>query len=367
MRIINIVMSTSPIFTGMWQAAMSTAAYFKLEGIESEIWSPDADEMETPQYLLPYTKRSVAKLYESNIETLIQKAQLNPANDLIVTHGCWYEPTRIGYALKKRGYRWVAIPHGVLDEWAMQQKWLKKRLYFTFFEKRALKQADILRGVSPIETKRIKSFFPNKEVVCIPNGVKTDGVLSFDTKATGVMRFVFLGRLHHKKGVLLLVEAWNESNLQNNPRFSLDIIGPDEGELEKMQPYLNQSDNIVYHGAIFDAEKKANILRGGHFFILPSFSEGFPSSVVEAMFHGAIPVITKECNFPEIFDNNLGFEIKPNRGSIKTQLNELSKLDLNSWQSRFREVSEFVKAEYGLDKIAQAQLAVFKQLFERKN
>ena len=362
MRIINIVSGIAPIYTGLWQAAMSTAAYFREEGIVSEIWSPDAGEIETPQYLQNYTIRPIAKRFEPNIQTLIQKANLNPNEDLIVTHGCWYEPTRLGLSFKKLGYHWVAMPHGMLDEWAMQQKWIQKKLYFTFFEKKALNQADILRGVSPIETVRIKQFFPKKEVICIPNGVKTDGLLSFVAKSMDKMQFIFLGRLHHKKGVLPLVEAWVKSNLNNNNRFSLQIIGPDEGELVKMQPFFEQSNNITYHGAIFDADKKADILRGGHFFILPSFSEGFPSSVIEAMFYGNIPIITTECNFPEVFEKNLGYEISSETENIKQKLNELAQLDITQLQNRFVEASELVKNEYSLDKIAEMQLAVFKHL-----
>ncbi len=364
MRIINIVSGIAPIYTGLWQAAMSTAAYFRQEGIDSEIWSPDADDIETPAYLKGFTVRPIAKRFEPDVKALIHKANLNPIQDLIVTHGCWYEPTRIGFALKKMGFRWVVAPQGMLDEWAMQQKWLQKRLYFTFFEKKALSQADILRGVSPIETARIKSFFPKKEVVFIPNGVKTDNLLSFERKPTDAMCFIFLGRLHHKKGILPLVEAWVQSNLNNDSRFSLQIIGPDEGEWVKMQRYVEQSNNIFYHGAVFDAEKKADILRGGHFFILPSFSEGFPSSVIEAMFYGNIPVITKECNFPEVFDRNLGFEITQNVENIKDRLNKLSKLDVSQLHNRFVASSNLIKTEYSLDKIAQAQLMLFKQVLE---
>ena len=364
MRIINIVSGIAPIYTGLWQAAMSTAAYFRAEGIDSEIWSPDANEIETPTYLRDFTIRPIAKRFEPDVKILIQKANLNPAEDLIITHGCWYEPTRVGFALKKLGFRWIAMPHAMLNEWAMEQKWLQKRLYFTFFEKRALANADILRGVSPKETERIKRFFQSKEVVFIPNGVKTDNLLSFDSKPTDKMHFIFLGRLHYNKGVLPLVEAWLNSNINNNNRFSLQIIGPNEGELEKIQPFIQQSNNIIYHGAIFDAEKKAEILRGGHFFILPSFSEGFPSSVIEAMFYGNIPVITKECNFPEVFDKDLGFEITGQVENIKDRLNELSKLDISQLQNRFAASSDLIKKEYALDKIAQTQLTLFKRVLQ---
>ena len=178
------------------------------------------------------------------------------------------------------------------------------------------------------------------------------------------MHFIFLGRLHYNKGVLPLVEAWLNSNINNNNRFSLQIIGPNEGELEKIQPFIQQSNNIIYHGAIFDAEKKAEILRGGHFFILPSFSEGFPSSVIEAMFYGNIPVITKECNFPEVFDKDLGFEITGQVENIKDRLNELSKLDISQLQNRFAASSDLIKKEYALDKIAQTQLTLFKRVLQ---
>ena len=96
--------------------------------------------------------------------------------------------------------------------------------------------------------------------------------------------------------------------------MKLIIVGPDEGELAKILPLI--SGNIEYKGPLFDSEK-SEVLQKAHYYFLPSFSEGFPSSVVEAMSFGAIPVITQGCNFPEVFEQHLGYEISTDQESKK--------------------------------------------------
>ncbi len=367
MRIINICTSIDPIYTGLWQAAISTVDLLEKQGIESEVWTTDILEgLELPQLLRGLKIRSIGHTFSFNGKEWIEKADLDPANDIIVSHGCWYEPTRLAFALKKQGFKWLAVPHGMLEPWAKAQKKLKKQIYFPLFEQRYMKQADFIRGVSTVETARLKGFFPKNKIVHIPNGVKKiafgEGTVFYDAKPKDVTNFVFLGRLNAQKGVTFLVEAWVKSALNNVSKFALHIIGPDHGELNNMQPFLNQSKNIIYHGAIFDGKEKAKILRGGHFYILPSMSEGFPTTVVEAMQYGNIPIITDDTNFPEAFERGIGFKIKAEVNSIVEVLNKLADTDLETLKSRFTESAALIDTEYSIDIVAQLQIDLFKKM-----
>jgi glycosyltransferase involved in cell wall biosynthesis len=252
-------------------------------------------------------------------------SQFKMDETVFVTHGAWLKPTYIGYKVKKSGYKWVYLSQGMFEPWAFRNGWLKKKIYFNFFEKRMSKNADIIRAVSLPEQNNLQKLF-NREIALIFNGVKNAPQNNPD-KASDIKIYLFLARLHHKKGIVHLVKAWRNT-MYEDKESKLVIVGPDEGELNKITTFIGG--NIEYRGPLF-GEEKIKILQSAHYYVLPSYSEGFPSSVVEAMSYGAIPIISEGCNFPEVFKEQLGYEITPDEYSVGKVLSQISNkpFDLN--------------------------------------
>ena len=104
--------------------------------------------------------------------------------------------------------------------------------------------------------------------------------------------FIFLGRLNHDKGIGELYEAFDKFVVEN-PKAKLLLYGSDEeGYEEKAKNYPNiiRNKNFFYPGLTrtpFDA------LQAGDVFVLPTWREGFGSSVIEAQAL-ALPVITSD-------------------------------------------------------------------------
>lgn len=104
--------------------------------------------------------------------------------------------------------------------------------------------------------------------------------------------FIFLGRLNHDKGIGELYEAFDKFVIEN-PKAKLLLYGSDEeGYEEKSKNYPNiiRDKNFFYPGLTrtpFDA------LQAGDVFVLPTWREGFGSSVIEAQAL-ALPVITSD-------------------------------------------------------------------------
>jgi glycosyltransferase involved in cell wall biosynthesis len=327
MRIIHIVSSISSINFGVWNAATFGSIYLKEEyGLESELWICTHTRNDTIKPDIPFTYFENFQMKGRGLKKWL--SIYSKEDTILVTHGTWLQPTFIGYRAKKQGFRWVYLSQGMFEPWALQNGWLKKKIYFTLFEKRMAMHADIIRAVSKPEKKNLENIF-NREISLIYNGVKLDPH-GLDEKPSNVIIFLFLGRLHHKKGILPLVNAWNRT-MKGRKDCVLKIIGPDEGELGKITPFL--VDNIEYLGPLFGEEKKKN-LQQAHYYVLPTFSEGFPSSVVEAMSFGAIPVISEGCNFPDIFEHKLGYQVTTEEESIGKVLIELSQKPFDHYQSR---------------------------------
>ena len=74
--------------------------------------------------------------------------------------------------------------------------------------------------------------------------------------------------------------------------------------------------DVVFYGPAFGVEKEA-LFRSADAFVLPSFSEGLPMSVLEAWSYGLPVVMTPECNLPEGFAKQAALEIRSGEGSFQ--------------------------------------------------
>lgn len=256
------------------------------------------------------------------------------------------------------------MPHGMLDPWAMQQKKFKKFLYYFLIEKRLIQSSDAIRVVSFPEKQRLSESFDPSKIFFIPNGIASCSEVRLDLKRTKPRKFLFLSRLHSKKNVVALVEAWIESSLNSDRTYELIIAGPDQGELSKLLPILQKSSSVKYVGSIY-ADAKDELLNESSFFVLPSFSEGLPTSVLEAMSRGVIPIITEECNLPDVFAQNLGIKISTHKESIRKALNATPDWNDARFNQTALRCSEFANDNFAIEKTVLQQIKLFELLMKR--
>ncbi|TWU55491.1 glycosyltransferase [Rubripirellula reticaptiva] len=360
LRVINLVDSRRQINFGIWNAAIATAPTLKsLAGIESELWFPRDRNTVIPEVFHDQVDAFEEVSSAGQFRKLLNQRVTGDLPVVVISHGLWREPTRWAAHAKQLGLPWIFTPHGMLEPWSLGQKWIRKAIYFRCFEKRMIETCDVIRAVSRPEQRNLKILLKQKNVTMIPNGIDRSPVVQ--RKPHETVRFVFLSRLHKKKAVAELVMAFCQSPLKNNPNVELVVAGPDEGELDRITECIRttQTDNVVVPGAIF-GDKKFGLLESSDFFVLPSHSEGFPSSVVEAMGRGCIPIISDGCNFPEA--KALTISASPDIDSIKNALMTAANLKpdkVSKWSS---EAADFIRANYTVDKIAYQQLELLCRL-----
>ncbi len=100
--------------------------------------------------------------------------------------------------------------------------------------------------------------------------------------------FLFLARLEKEKGIYETIEAFNLVQ-KKYPDVQLNICG-DGKELIKVRSEVGNNPNITLHGFVTGEEKK-KAFSSADIYLFPSFQEGMPNSVLEAMAFG-LPVIT---------------------------------------------------------------------------
>jgi glycosyltransferase involved in cell wall biosynthesis len=238
--------------------------------------------------------------------------------DVVHIHGTWgYAFLKIAKTLRKINVPYVLRPFGTLDYWSMSQKALKKKLALALAFRRMINGAGAIQALNIHEHDSILRFGFTTPVRIIPNGVFLDEVDietspdEFRQSAEGLgdhPYLLFLSRLHYKKGLDILAEAWKIVS-PHHPDLKLVVAGPREDDsiddFTKRIEDAGLGDTVAIPGPVYGSRKTA-AFRESIGFVLPSRQEGFSVAITEALALGIPAVITNECHFPEVGQENAG-------------------------------------------------------------
>ncbi|NBA84236.1 glycosyltransferase [Emticicia sp. CRIBPO] len=224
--------------------------------------------------------------------------------DIIHIHGIWHWGSIVPFLVSGK-FRVIISIHGMLSRWALSQGGIKKKIFGEVFQKRFLRKSDAVIVLTEAEKEELLEYIPLKEskVHVIPNGIEKIEVPSVQQKKdlldklglkSDSVNILFLSRIHKKKGLDLLLKAFARLSAEI-PEAKLLIAGPDEGykhTAEEMIDALNIRDRILFLGSVSGKEKETVFSIAG-VFVLSSYSEGLPMSVLEAM-SLRIPVVVSD-------------------------------------------------------------------------
>jgi glycosyltransferase involved in cell wall biosynthesis len=258
-----------------------------------------------------------------DLEELIRDAAI------VHIHGLWREYSGVTSRLcRKLGKPYVVSAHGMLEPWALAHGRWKKRAYLSAIELPVLRGAVGLRALTRAETADYHGIGLNNPVRVIPNGIDIPEAFSprvfFEAFPHLADRrlVLFLGRIHPKKGIDLLCRAW--ARLEKSlPDAHLVIAGPDEDQtlakLAALARELGIGSRVTFTGML-RGPVKWSALAAATLYVLPSHSEGFSVSILEALGSGLPALVSRNCHFPEISGEGCGWEIDPDEGQLADSL-----------------------------------------------
>jgi glycosyltransferase involved in cell wall biosynthesis len=187
-------------------------------------------------------------------------------------------------------------------------QWLKgkrgTRLVFTAFLRRLTVRASI--GVV-VPTGQLAFYARNtlraKNAVVIGRGVDGSWFEPGSSDSTKVYDAIFVGRLHNRKGVDTLLEAWKVvSDSLANGRLLVVGSGTLSEELERRAQEMGLGNLVTFAGYVRDANEIRRLLRSSRLLVLPSEGEGFARVVAEAMACGVPCIISDLPGLRELYD-----------------------------------------------------------------
>ncbi|MDD5034078.1 MAG: glycosyltransferase [Methylococcaceae bacterium] len=226
---------------------------------------------------------------------------------LIHNHSLWMMPNVYpGWIAKKSDIPLIVSPHGTLSDWAMRNGSPVKQLFWPLLQRPVLNATTCFHATAKSEYEDIRRLGFKQAVAMIPIGID---IPEWNPKQQSEFRtLLFLGRIHPKKGLDLLLPAWGA--VQNRfPDWRLKIVGPDnDGHLQRMQQLAKELglERIVFTGALLGREKR-EAYRDADLFVLPTHSENFGISVTEALAGGTPAIVTKGAPWQGLEEHQAGW------------------------------------------------------------
>ena len=315
MRILRSIRSVNPAGGGPIEGIKQVARVHKAAGHDTELVSLDAPDD-------PWVKECPVKVhamgpvrsgYGYAAKFTPWLAEHRSSYDAVIVSGLWqYSGFGVWRALRGTDTPYFVFPHGMLDPWfkrAYPLKHLKKWLYWPWADYRMLRDARAVLFTSEEERSAARESFwlyrCNEVVVnygiAAPTGdaaAQKQAVLQRFPELIGKRAFVFLSRIHEKKGCDLLIRAFAKI-AHTDDSFRLVFAGPDQtglvSGLRALSEQLGIADRIVWTGML-TGDLKWGMLELAEVFVLPSHQENFGIAVAEALACGTPVLISNKVN-----------------------------------------------------------------------
>jgi glycosyltransferase involved in cell wall biosynthesis len=186
---------------------------------------------------------------------------------------------------------------------------------------------------SHFEQKLLESLSLTTPSVIIPNGVFFEEIDPLPRRGTfrnsrptlrGRRYLLFLGRLHHKKGLDVLGKAFARI-ATCHADVDLVVVGPDGGArqpFEELMSRLQLRQRVHFLGPLFGVDKYAALV-DAECFCLPSRQEGFSVAIIESLACGTPVVISEGCHFPEVAETGAGAVIELDSIAVATAIDRV--------------------------------------------
>lgn len=164
--------------------------------------------------------------------------------------------------------------------------------YLSVLLKRLFSKNEPFVVLSDAEKKRIEERYHAKAVYSLPNCIDlADAYKYIKDYKTDLLTLGYIGRVSSPKGMKELLEACTILKNEKFP-FKLVVAGSEREGDTYLSKFAEKLGNCFEYVGIVSGETKTNFLKSIDIFVLPSYYEGLPISLLETMSFGCVPVTT---------------------------------------------------------------------------
>ena len=379
MRVLHTIASLDPASGGPARSVPQLLTALAGRGMEVSLWVAS-----TPRH------EWVAQLKEAGI-TVVSNGFPDPKGvALLHDHGLWLPSNhRAALFASRHGIPRMVSPRGMLEPWALNHRKWKKRLAWWLYQRGDLLKASALHATAPSEEAQFRKLGLKMPVFVVPNGVALPERVSRvecresreekllqeakvqnptrksstpDSRRSTSKTALFLGRIHPKKGLPLLVEAWARVRPQG---WKMRVIGPDElghrAEITGMIHSAGLDDAWSLEGEVSDAAKW-EVYGDADLFILPTHSENFGISVAEALAAGLPVITTTGAPWSGLEEHRCGWWVKPQADALAVALATATSTGGDSLREMGRRGRSWVEGDFSWKGVAESMAKAYKTM-----
>jgi len=338
--VLDVWSHVEPRFGGVGPAASAMATAVERSGMRvNQIAICDGVEQELADGIDPCVTRICGSRLRGWADLQLANALQHAINgsDVCHVHGMWLPHClAVRRIANQMGKPVVSSVHGMLEQWEMRHKWLKKSTYSWLLERPSLARSACLRALSEREVGDYRRYGSRAPVALVPNGIEP---LERVNRAAFLERFpelkdksivLFLGRVHHKKGVFNLVRAWKTVSEQRDDAH-LVIAGPEYGDTGE------KARRLIAELHLERAVTIAGVLSGP-------------------------PVITPECNMPCVAARGAGRVTSNEPAALADTLISCLDSSAGEWREMGCAAQNLARSDFDWNKIGCTMRSVYEWL-----
>ncbi len=339
MRIAHINMFYLPTFGGVERVIYELASRQVKEGHEVHVFCCDSDKYKRIEkkeevidgvhiHRLPYWFRLSMSTFIW--PSLLWKFGKYGKFDIVHSHVSGHAYILFsGLLCKLKRIKYIHTTHCPWTDASFRPPILRPFLFLNdlFVNKFAFKFINRVIAITPWELETLGKYTQPEKIKIIPNG--TDKIL-FKKIKNNLFRkknkikekylVLFFGRLNPTKGPEMLAKAAiNITEKRKDIAFLW--IGPDEGKAREVESLIKPYKNMKYLGPISGKEKIAEMYQAADVYVLPSYREGLPLTLFEAMASG-LPIVASPVN-------GIPYEMKEPENGFFSNYGDLDSLEEN--------------------------------------
>jgi glycosyltransferase involved in cell wall biosynthesis len=355
MKVLHIIASIDESAGGPSRSVPKTCIELAKMGVDIEIITqPSPNPVKIP-------KNENLKLVYKSIKALntlgsnLKKVDV----DLIHIQHIWNPYVNVmAYWARKKNIPYIITPRGMLEPWILACNPWKKKLGMWLYQNTAIRKANHLHATAQMEADNIRKLGYKTPITNIPNGIDLSEIKTVKTNY-GTKKMVFLSRIHPKKGIELLLEAWRT---MDSKEWTLEIAGDgDPSYVETLKKSASDLKEVRFIGPQY-GEAKWDCIRSADVMVLPTFSENFGIVVAEALAVGVPVLTTMGTPWEDLETHRCGWWIELSVANLKNTLEKVVKSPLEEFEAMGKRGTVLVKEKYDTKAVAEHMSALYNKI-----
>lgn len=221
---------------------------------------------------------------------------------------------------------------------------------------KVLKNSDYAFSLGGKLTNILENIYQDKtKILETPIGISENFINPDKSENNTKRRFLFIGRYERRKGIEELNKVLLKIEKEHD--FEFHFVGPipEEKQIE--------SSKIIYHGLVKEEQKIINLMQKTDVLVCPSFSEGMPTVILEAMANACATIASNVGAVSCLVDSKTGWLIEAGHlDDLEKSLVDSIKINSEGLKEKKKNAQTLIKNKYTWNKIAKLNLEIIKKI-----